>query len=149
MPAFEWKDTLRVVVGEITRGQQMAIWREIADGELKDLNVIDQQERIAEIVAAYATKSVSVRNGKGWKPVDSHVVIESDDVAIEFDLPLTNDGLSNMPLSLARDWMTTALEANGGLTAIINFISLPRTNSTQGSAITSESEPSSEAPTTD
>lgn len=140
MPQFEWKDTLRIVVGEITRKQQMALWAEISAMEAGTAN-LEQLQRTSEALAALATRAVFVRQGKQWVKAEGGAEADYEGDCIAFNLPVTAQTFGDLPVSLADGWIAKAVEANGGLDAVLNFTSLIPMASLNGSGMASEPEP--------
>lgn len=142
MAMFEWKGVVRVRLGEITRGQQLELWRMMqSDDKASDEELVLQNQRINALVAAYAARKVSVCQDGKW--------VDVGDTAQEFDVgfdvitlskPKSAEDFDAFPRSLASGWIDAAVEANGGFVSVMSFSSASPTTSDAGS----EPKPASE-----
>jgi hypothetical protein len=142
MEPFEWKGVVRVRLGEITRGQQLELWRLMRqDEDATDEELVLQNQQINALVAAYATRKVSVCQGDKWVDVGE----TAQDFDVGFDVitltkPKSASDFDAFPRSLASDWIDAAVEANGGFVSVMSFSSASPTSSDAGS----EPKPASE-----
>lgn len=104
MASFVWKDQIKVTVGELSRADQLDLWREITDRNLSDLEAVLQNERIGELIAVKATRAVEALQK----------------TEVEFS-PLTVEAFNRLPMSLANEWIKAAMVENGGLAAVLSF----------------------------
>jgi hypothetical protein len=142
MAEYIWKDKVKVITREWTRGELLEFWGRIIQGgdlqPLVDSATWVDEGVLREHVAAQSTAEIHVRNGNGWKRVTEPVTIDGFTLLI----PASQTMFADMPVSLVDGWIAAAEEENGELSAILNFTSRGRKNGLNGSEIPSGSEPS-------
>lgn len=136
MSEFIWRNQIKVICCEITRGAQFEIWHEVQRRGLLSMNEdgavsLDNLEGIAEVVTVYATQAVYECEKSRWK--EAHKVF---DVA----LPMTPEAFKSLPASFANGWIESALKDNP-LLAFINFPSASGKSTPAGSEAPSDSTP--------
>lgn len=134
MSEFVWRDQYKVMTREITRGEQFDVWETARRlGWLEATGIADSDERIAELIAQFATVAVYDCHKNKWQETDK---------VFDVSLPITADHFRDLPLSLANGWIEAALKENGGLLNVLSFPSASVRTTNAGSAPPSESEPS-------
>lgn len=116
MRSFVWKDMVRVTVREITRGQQMDLWKIVRSSP--DIPVDELLERVNEHTARAAVVRVELSDTDGWREVDGKVDIGD---GYTLTVPLTGDALKELPVSLANGILRAALDENETVSTLINF----------------------------
>lgn len=133
MSEFIWKNQVKVVTREITRGEQFDVWETARRlGWLEATGIAESDERIAELVAQFATVAVYDCHKNKWQEAE-----QVFDVA----LPMTADRFRDLPLSLANGWIEAALKENGGLMNVLSFPSASVRTTNAGSEPPSGSTP--------
>lgn len=113
MGEFIWKEQIKIVTREITRGEQFEVWNTSRRlGWMQAATIEESDERIAELVAQFATAAVYDCRKNKWQ--------EASEV-FDVPLPITADRFRDLPLSLANGWIESALKENGGLMNILSF----------------------------
>lgn len=137
MSEFVWKDSIKIVVREITRGEQFDIVNDVRRlGLLENItmeNAIQNDERIAELITARATVAVYDCEKNKWKPATEVMGIP---------LPITPEGFNALPKSLANGWIEAAIRDNEDVLSVMSFPSASVRSSNAGSEAKSESESS-------
>lgn len=150
MAEFIWKDKIKVVTREWTRGELMEFWGMLVPGgrfrpmmEADGIAAIPGDEQAMEYLAATCTAAVYIQNGKGWKEVTQPVDVEG----IHLETPVQPEHFAAMPMSLVDHWIEAAIKENGTLAALLNFTSrrVLATTGTTGSETPSENTPSPES----
>lgn len=137
MSEFIWKDSIKVVTREITRGEQFDIYNEVRRlGLLENVTLdtaIQNDERIAELIAVQATVDAYYSDNGLWK--------QQPDV-LGIPLPITAEGLNALPKSLANGWIEAAIRDNEDVLSVMSFPSASVRSSNAGSEPKSESKSS-------
>jgi hypothetical protein len=130
-----WKDQIKVTVREITRGEQFDIFNEVRRLGLLDNvtmeNAIQNDERIAELIAVRSTVAVYDCDKNKWKTAESVMGVP---------LPITPEGFNALPKSLANGWIEAAIRDNEDVLSVMSFPSASVRSSNAGSEPKSESE---------
>lgn len=145
MTTFEYKDKLRVTVGELTRAQQLQFWK---DGHL----VKNQTENdgsngmlatalLEDSVTVLCTTAIEVNNGGKWKSISTPMQVELNGTEYELSYPMTLERYRQLPASLVNQWASRAIELNGDVTQVLFLASLTLTATPNGSKEASENEP--------
>ena len=137
MSEFIWKDSIKIIVREITRGEQFDIANDVRRlGLLENItmeNAIQNDERIAELITARATVAVYDCEKNKWKAATEVMGIP---------LPITPEGFNALPKSLANGWIEAAIRDNEDVLSVMSFPSASVRSSNAGSEPKSESESS-------
>lgn len=121
MQTVDWKNEVQVVVAELTRREQLDMWREF--GQLPD--DISELELNAWIDAALASRSVcGLITPKGQ--VNRY---DSEEDRVHLTVPLTTAQFDGLPASLAHAIALAAGEANRFLVELM-FKKNPTTETT-------------------
>ena len=135
MSEFIWKDSIKIIVREITRGEQFDIANDVRRlGLLENItmeNAIQNDERIAELITARATVAVYDCEKNKWKAATEVMGIP---------LPITPEGFNALPKSLANGWIEAAIRDNEDVLSVMSFPSASVRSSNAGSEPKSESE---------
>lgn len=135
MGEFVWRDQIKVVTREITRGEQFDIFTDVRRlGLLNNITIdtaIQNDERIAELIAARSTVAVydcdTAKNK--WRTAESVMGVA---------LPITPEGFNALPKSLANGWIETAIRDNEDVLSVMSFPSASVRSSNAGSEPKSE-----------
>ncbi len=140
MAMVEWQGKVRVVVGELTRGHRLALWRQVAeitaDESADNVTIV---RLINDAVLQRATRAVYVYQDDIWQRVDDDTTVDIviDDAAYTLRLPITSATLDELPASLADEWANATAAANEYLLQQL-FTSRKAANGAQPSATSSE-----------
>jgi hypothetical protein len=130
---FVWKDQIKVLTREITRGEQFDIYNDIRRlGLLENISLdtaIQNDERIAELIAALATVKVYDCHKNKWQEAEK---------VFDVSLPIQPQDFNRLPKSLANGWIETAVRDNEDVLSVFSFPSASVRSSSAGSEPKSE-----------
>lgn len=140
---------MRVVVGEITRGQQLNLFKMMRtdNSELTEEEQFAHAQELNATVAIYATRKVQVCQGGEWVDVNKASEFDLGFDIVKLVKPTTSADFDTLPRTLAGGWVEAALAENGGLVSLMSFTSASPTSSETGSEPALDSDLSDETPT--
>lgn len=132
MSTFIWRETVKVVTSELTRGAQLGYWRDFTDlnEANEDGDNIDLLRAADEALAVRATRALYVCRDGEWVPVDDAGTFSYDDAEYALSMPPTRDLLRDLPASLANEWVKQAQRDNEVLREYLFFLSPSLTSTT-------------------
>lgn len=148
MPVLEYGESLRLVVGELTRRDQLELSRDALHAGLSDLDGLDVLIWINNQVASRAIHSVQVLEGGAWAALaagDERAILTPDGTTFGVSFPMRPALLDGLPASFADRLMTAVKDSNAYIIGYLDFLPAAATATTDA---TSSAPPSASVPST-
>jgi hypothetical protein len=113
MSTFIWQDTVKVTTREMTRAQHIAAARDLMRFARSSPDEYELAAYLDDLVSRSATINVFITDGDGgWKLVTKTAKFTYQDVEYVIGMPLTVEGMQQLPTSLMHEWAKTAIADN-------------------------------------
>lgn len=133
MAVVVWKQTLKIHIGELTRADQLEVWRVATEQGLLEssenadtVTVLANTAAADELITARATRAVYVCREGQWVKLDTGETYdhaEDGETVFSLAFPIAPDSLRTLPMSLANQWVQAAIDENGDIRNAFLFAS--------------------------